>query len=553
MNVLPSEKELTDEQVTALRASDNQDQIVLGVAGGGKTVIAIYRSIMLSNSSLFEPKRVLILTYNDAIHSFIRGNVKQQANDTDNVDVNTVYTYFKELVNTCRPTQELKNLNEHEYQFLQSANNRYDDYVHNRSPYNKRGYNYYPEATAMDKNVVNKMLDELIDEAKKEHPDNNIWKKDQMSYKDIKLAIRDEINWMQDNEIPYNDEAAYLNADRIGRSSFNLGNKGGIQRKLVYDIYYQYYEKRDSYRTDRGVSKIFDYNDVYRLVKYLDIPENQKYDYVIVDEVQDLSPVMFEALNQIRKRDGNTYFTLLGDLSQNIFGRRMSWKKLGLQVNRGNSHRIKHNYRNTYEISKLGKDFLDYCKLHYSSDVESASYKETESTFIEPELSTKHSYQPYAVNYSKSDYIVRFLNRAVKANEDSLIICRNDRDKREITNLLKQNDIAFKDEYGKDDDEDDGTANVYVLGMNKIKGLQFPNVLFYCIDSMPSYYCRDEILNMDSTVKFEMLNDEEANRFYAQEYVGITRSENMLMLVYRNPQTINLLKEIGSDSIRYIQ
>jgi hypothetical protein len=72
------------------------------------------------------------------------------------------------------------------------------------------------------------------------------------------------------------------------------------------------------------------------------------YDFVVVDEAQDLSmaEARFLAAMAGGKPDG-LFFT--GDLGQRIFQQPFSWKAMGIDV-RGRSHGLKINYRTSHQI-----------------------------------------------------------------------------------------------------------------------------------------------------------------------------------------------------------
>ena len=65
---------------------------------------------------------------------------------------------------------------------------------------------------------------------------------------------------------------------------------------------------------------------------------------------QDFSPEMIRSL--VSAIPGNGSLTFFGDVAQQIFGQRMSWREAGLKIPQ--VWRFKENYRNTKQISQLG-------------------------------------------------------------------------------------------------------------------------------------------------------------------------------------------------------
>ena len=154
----------------------------------------------------------------------------------------------------------------------------------------------------------------LLKNQKEEYADSTLWDKD-----NAEDFIKDEINWMQRNSIESGNQ--YLEVSRIGRGNQRISSQ---QRIVMFKIFKRYYELREEL-----TGKAFSYYDIYRFVaKYCKIPEDVKPKYIIIDEVQDISPAMFAGLRSIIKDDG--LWTVFGDTSQNIFGERISWSTLGL-------------------------------------------------------------------------------------------------------------------------------------------------------------------------------------------------------------------------------
>jgi len=72
------------------------------------------------------------------------------------------------------------------------------------------------------------------------------------------------------------------------------------------------------------------------------------YDYIVVDEAQDLSVSQVKFLAAIARERGGALF-LAGDIGQRIFHLPFSWARLGLDI-RGRSHSLKVNYRTSHQI-----------------------------------------------------------------------------------------------------------------------------------------------------------------------------------------------------------
>ena len=77
--------------------------------------------------------------------------------------------------------------------------------------------------------------------------------------------------------------------------------------------------------------------------------EDRRYRHVVIDEGQDFSPEMLRSLAAAIPDEGS--LTFFGDIAQQIYGHRMSWRSAGLEVR--DVWRFRENYRNTRQISQL--------------------------------------------------------------------------------------------------------------------------------------------------------------------------------------------------------
>ncbi len=85
--------------------------------------------------------------------------------------------------------------------------------------------------------------------------------------------------------------------------------------------------------------------------------ERSPFDYIVVDEAQDLSVAQLRFLAAIGRTRPNALF-FAGDLGQRIFQQPFSWKALGVDV-AGRSFRLKINYRTSHQIRSQADRLLD--------------------------------------------------------------------------------------------------------------------------------------------------------------------------------------------------
>jgi superfamily I DNA/RNA helicase len=112
---------------------------------------------------------------------------------------------------------------------------------------------------------------------------------------------------------------------------------------------WQVHEAYLAIRVEQGFR--YDLNDIAGAVSAaFDGDANaRRYKHVIIDEGQDLSPIMLRALAKAVPAGGS--LTFFGDIAQQIYGHRMSWRSAGLRP--AKIWNFEENYRNTKEIAVL--------------------------------------------------------------------------------------------------------------------------------------------------------------------------------------------------------
>lgn len=471
--------DLIGEQCRILYLSDEKNQVVLGVAGSGKSVEAIYRAFWLS---LAHPnEKILILTYNNQINQDLEERlaaVRAKFSDIDypdNIEIQTIYTYFKNLINK----------------------------------YRRPGDNYLPESDdelkAMTSKEEREILDRAIEAVKKEDPENSLWNKT-----DLRQFVQDEFQWMQKMDVIKEDE--YLTVNRIGRSTSRILAR---QRPAMFKIFRQFYKERKSYFAKKDREKYFTFNDIYLLIeKHCEIPEEAKPQYIIIDEVQDVTPAMFKGLQSVIRDNG--IWNVFGDLSQNIFGGQISWRSLGIRTSK--IYRLYHNYRNTKEIGSLGKSILDNILAKQDNVAGNNS-----DFFIEPELSAFTGAKPILCQINNEMWLDK-LHEYVKDGTTAVLTLGNTRGLQE-----KLEDAGFN-VVRKIEDSKPGT--VYIQSVGRSKGLEFDNVVVYGINSPERGISTDDL--DDNNYLINEPQEDTQIEIGRTIYVALTRARKNLILTYHN-------------------
>jgi len=94
---------------------------------------------------------------------------------------------------------------------------------------------------------------------------------------------------------------------------------------------------------------IVTYADMFnRLATKIAEGKSKPFDYVVIDEAQDISVAQLRFLSAIGANLPNALF-FAGDLGQRIFQQPFSWKSLGVDI-RGRSRTLRINYRTSHQI-----------------------------------------------------------------------------------------------------------------------------------------------------------------------------------------------------------
>ena len=123
-----------------------------------------------------------------------------------------------------------------------------------------------------------------------------------------------------------------MEEERIGRAGARAVR---AERPILFRAYEEYLDIRSSHGNQ------YDWDDLAQTVatEFAADDGDRRYRHVVVDEGQDFSPAMLRSLVAAIPEDGS--LTFFGDMAQQIYGNRLSWRAAGCRSRRyGNSPRI---------------------------------------------------------------------------------------------------------------------------------------------------------------------------------------------------------------------
>ncbi|RZQ63389.1 3'-5' exonuclease [Amycolatopsis suaedae] len=405
-------------EVVYLRAQGHC--VALGVAGSGKTVMAVRRAHYLATAPGFGGPTLLV-TFNGALTTYLRSIV----DDHPNITVEQYHVLARRLLVEQFGVKLRICDNQTRDKLIALA---LDD-VHSRGHY-KRAASSKPVS-----------------------------------------FYSDEFDWLIGNAIT--DFDAYINGkiERVGRG--RGPHLRVADRQLVCDVYRRYQQIRRSRGFDQdwpGIS-----NELRRAVSLS--PNPAIYRHVIIDEGQDFSPDMIRSLASIVSSKGSV--TFFGDYAQQIYGSRMSWKSLGLKIGGGKVVKFDRNYRNTRPIAHFAK-FISETPL-FSEGIDLVEPKDPPINGPEPVLVRARSADDQVAQAARFANNLARDRRTRLANQRVVVLIRDKTAEEDLVGLLDHpRTIRLHKGMSKWDER----PGIFYGPHSEARGLEFDAVIVpFCDDS----------------------------------------------------------------------
>ncbi|WP_138207664.1 UvrD-helicase domain-containing protein [Haloimpatiens lingqiaonensis] len=493
---------LSDEQIKVIEHEDEQ-MLINGYAGTGKSITLLYKfidKVVRNNGKL----RMLFVSYNNTLIEDIKKRLEESQEYIKNrdkhfIDILTFHQMAKKILITI-------NINQKSPTRITAKTEVWD-----------RGDIYRRVAA-----IAYAYRDKKYDKYKCIPSEERLY----VTHTDD--FITDEIIWMKANG--FIEKGKYLEVERTGRTRCIRLTRN--QRNTIFKIFSEYEEQlKNKYH---NTMDLHDY--ALEILKNMDfISDEIKYDYIFVDEVQDLEAMQIKVLaNMVNKA-----IILSGDPRQSIYKRTpYSYEKLGLNIaKKGRTKVLNKNFRSTMEIIKLANsiEFMDM-------EIKKLSEKFFVYNGEKPVIVYKKSFK------EQLDYVLNKIKQIFQkdSNENVAIIYRDDKNmsiqnksqfKTYLEYSLKTSVLGVKD-YGKKF-KYNKSRQVFYTNIYDIKGLEFDNVFVIQFDKR--HYPNDKEYEKlfqykeSEGVEKDALKediDEINNREKKLLYVAMTRAKKRLYMVY---------------------
>lgn len=496
---------LNVEQRKMVELEPNGHMLIKGVAGSGKTTVAIRRvSFLQMHYCLEEDDHILLVTFNKTLLNYIHYQYSK-LEDEEKGDIENWLSGDSDVV--------IKTIDKLMYNYFMSYLNRHK-----------------LKLQIADRPATFKTIQQAIMKLKEEFVEIKL-----LSPKYSRFLL-DEIAWIKSCGIP--DEETYQQIDRIGRSTGSRNTpqkltKNSKTRKAIYQLKEQY----DLLLEKKGLVD-FKTMNLLALQQAQEVGKT-KYTHILIDESQDLTKVQLHFLKAIHADKSYGSITFVADNTQSIYshswlGKGRPYTTIGYDMS-GKARVLTKNYRTTTEISKAAYGLIEHDEEIMGGNVD----------FVKPSLIDRHGHAPIYRFFLNNQLQLQFFTDEINQLrqeyrlEDICIVAKEKRLIEDIAMNLEKEGIPT--EILHQNKPDFGKEAVNLVTMHSIKGLEFKVIFLAHLD--------DGVLPNIAQVDVEdeeTVNTEERKLLY----VGMTRSNELLyMSSVKKPS--KFLKEIDPNQLRF--
>ncbi|GIN72373.1 hypothetical protein J14TS2_28480 [Bacillus sp. J14TS2] len=496
---------LNVEQRKIVELEPNGHMLIKGVAGSGKTTVAIRRiSFLQTHYCLDNDDHILLVTFNKTLLNYIQYQF-QKLEDEEKGAIATWLTGNRDVT--------IKTIDQIMYGHFIGYLKRYS----------------LDLKIVNDQRTIYATIEQAIDQLQETFPNIKL-----LSRKYNRFLL-DEISWIKSCGIL--DEATYQQIDRVGRSTGGRNTpqkltKNSETRKAIFQL-------KERYDQLLEVKGLVDFKTMNLLaLQQAQEVGKKKYTHIIIDESQDLTKVQLQFLKAIYADKSYGSITFVADNTQSIYshswlGKGRAYTTIGYDMS-GKARVLTKNYRTTTEISKAAYGLIE----HDEQIMGNVDY-------VKPALIDRHGHAPiYRFFLSNEDQLQFFKQEINQLKQEYRLedICIVAKEKRLIDDIaigLEREGIPT--EILHDRKPDFAKEAVNLVTMHSIKGLEFKVIFLAHLD--------DGVLPNTAQVEVE---DEETVHTEERKllYVGMTRA-NELLYMSAVKAASKFLKEIDPNLLRF--
>ena len=448
---------IQEEQNKVIRNTEDKNLIVEGIAGSGKTSVALHRiAFLLYRIPNLTSSNVVVFTPNKVFSEYI-SNVLPELGEDNTYDM----TFYDLLCQNINEYKDIENFTD----FI----SRY--YKGNVDNYDMVKYKQSDEIIKDIDNYINNLLSTIKFNNKLEYDNfieidteelNNM-----LNYKYNRFPLFERIKEISKKIASNNYEGSTKNASSIEKKLKELLN---IKLDLK-DIFNNFYQSEYSKYKDKVNDKYLYYEDacIFLYIKSLLVGFNTNHviKEIVIDEAQDYNKLQYLI---IKKTFKTSNYTILGDTNQTInpYYKYDSLEELTSIFESSKYITLTKTYRSTGKI-------IDYTNKILGLNHVTAIRNDKASDII------------FRNNITKNDFLTD-INNLKSTSKSIAIITKNDSEAEEVYNLLKDDlDIMLIDGFGHI------KRDLVVVPSYVAKGLEFDSVIIYT-DEDNKYQEKDKYL-----------------------------------------------------------
>lgn len=537
------------EQNAIIREPIAKNVIIQGVAGSGKTTVALHRIAYLvyNNRERINPEQYLVIGPNKFFVNYISSVLPDL--DVDNVNQLTYLELCQKSINEkiqlineeeklIKSITDMESLEYERFKVSMRFKEALDKYVEQIDksivPDEElviKGYRILPQEiiqkiyNSIGNNIIYNSIEKKIERVKL-LLDKYIEKNNVKVERIIKRQYCEKIEELSEEEkreeilkLEYVEKELKTNFRASIKKYFNF------KTKEILNLYYDFLSNITKYveiekindwenKLKNNIANIkkkkVEFEDlsalIYLKAKIVGTKEYDNYRQIAIDEAQDYGEFSFYALRILFRR---ATFSIFGDLAQSIYQYRgiKNWNEV-LNATFEDDCELKYllkSYRTTTEIMNSANNITKHINLEIAKPV------------------IRHGESVEYIKYEKNqiDLIEKIIKEYMKKAYVSIaIICKNDEEAKKIYKKLKEKNITATNIVDNENKYDGG---ICVITSYLAKGLEFDGVII--TDASEEKYSSEKVIDM------KLL------------YVAMTRPLHELKVLYKKDITKPLKKE----------
>ena len=448
---------IQEEQNKVIRNTEDKNLIVEGIAGSGKTSVALHRiAFLLYRIPNLTSSNVVVFTPNKVFSEYI-SNVLPELGEDNTYDM----TFYDLLCQNINEYKDIENFTDFISRYYKGNVDNYDIIKYKQSDEIIKDINNYINNLLSTIKFNNKLEYDNFIEIDTEELNN------MLNYKYNRFPLFERIKEISKRIASNNYEGSTKNASSIEKKLKELLN---IKLDLK-DIFNNFYQSEYSKYKDKVNDKYLYYEDacIFLYIKSLLVGFNTNHviKEIVIDEAQDYNKLQYLI---IKKTFKTSNYTILGDTNQTInpYYKYDSLEELTSIFESSKYITLTKTYRSTGKI-------IDYTNKILGLNHVTAIRNDKASDII------------FRNNITKNDFLTD-INNLKTISKSIAIITKNDKEAEKVYNMLKDDlDIMLIDGFGHI------KRDLVVVPSYVVKGLEFDSVIIYT-DEDNKYQEKDKYL-----------------------------------------------------------